>query len=104
MAETYQEIVEEFQKTRTELQLDIFISFEQLESGIKFCHHVLQRLKRLIILKGFQNSREEIRFFKSLKPKPESCLLYLYMVRSFKLLMPHIGYGKATSFHEQGNS
>ncbi|MEJ4087767.1 RteC domain-containing protein [Galbibacter orientalis] len=88
MAETYQEITAEFEKKSSELELDIFTSFDQLENGVTFCHDILHRFKRIVILKGFGDKAEEICFFKALKPLPESYLYYLYKVRNYQLLLP----------------
>jgi len=98
MVETYQEIVERFQKKCNELQLASFKSFDQLEEGIELCYQSLQRLKRKVLLDGFQNELEEIHFFKMQKTPPESYLYYLYKVRTYQLLLPQLDVDEQQQF------
>ncbi|WP_456866800.1 RteC domain-containing protein [Galbibacter sp. BG1] len=98
MVETYQEIVERFQKKYDQLQLASFNSFDQLEEGVELCYQCLQHLKRKVLLDGFQNEIEEIHFFKTQKTRPESYLYYLYKVRAYQLLLPQLDVDEQQQF------
>ena len=47
---------------------DSFLSLEKIQSSMLFCSSILKELRNEILEKGFDSIKEEIHFFKVLKP------------------------------------
>lgn len=61
------------------------------EEGIQLCNDTLSNLQHLVEQQDFENTAEEINFFKNIKPFPMSYLIYFTEVRTCELGTPKAG-------------
>lgn len=60
--------------------------------GIKLCNASLYQLNQLLMAYEFNNTQEEIYFFKYIKTVPMSVLIYLTDMQRFEIQKPKVGY------------
>ncbi|WP_203256883.1 RteC domain-containing protein [Hyunsoonleella ulvae] len=73
---SYNKLIEELEqkiKTLNSENDDIFFISEK---GVEFCKYTLEELRRWVVSNGFLSNEEEISFYKSIKPKVLSKLIY----------------------------
>jgi len=61
---------------------------ERANRSIILCRNLLRKLKKEILIDGFQSEEEEINFFKHIKQIPLKELIYFSEVRSFEIQFP----------------
>ena len=98
MNEKFKNIIDKFNQKLNDELLAERISLKKSNEGIHLCNNALYLLKEIVEEHGFDNSKAEIHFFKSIKSEPLSLLVYFSEVRSCELLMPKIGVNNQLSF------
>ncbi len=73
---------------------------EEANQTIALCTKTLNNLKKLVATDGFENTDDEIRFFKEMKVIPMQFLIYYTEVRSCELRFPKIGVRQQRIFLE----
>ncbi|APU67633.1 MULTISPECIES: RteC domain-containing protein [Christiangramia] len=61
------------------------------EKGIQLCNNTISQLQHLVEQEDFENTGEEINFFKNIKPFPMSYLIYFTEIRTCELSIPKVG-------------
>lgn len=71
------------------------------EQGIRLCNDVLSSLQSAVEKEDFENTAEEISFFKNIKPYPMSYLIYFTEIRTCELTIPKAGNSYKIRFLEK---
>lgn len=76
-------------------------TLQKAELGIRLSNRTLSELQRLVEKEDFEDSAEEINFFRNIKPLPMSYLIYFTEVRSCELSIPKAGTQPKIRFLEK---
>ena len=72
----YQKIIADLEEKLAELKSTRYHILVQSEKAVAFCNLALIQMRDLVIMNGFENQQDEIEFFKKVKPKVYSQLIY----------------------------
>lgn len=72
----YQNLLQGLEAELDSLEIEIDDVLIKAEQGIKLSRQVLKEIRDLVILKDFKSSKEEILFFKEIKPRIYSKIIY----------------------------
>jgi len=72
----YQKIIADLDEKLAELKSARYHILVQSEKAVAFCNLALIQMRDLVIKNGFENQQDEIQFFKKVKPKVYSQLIY----------------------------
>ena len=72
----YQKIIADLEEKLAELKSTRYHILVQSEKAVAFCNLALIQMRDLVIKNGFENQQGEIEFFKKVKPKVYSQLIY----------------------------
>ncbi|MBL4879826.1 MAG: RteC domain-containing protein, partial [Oleispira sp.] len=76
MLKKYEDILKKLNITLDRFEIEIEDILRKSEQGIKITKLALKQLKVLVVNQGFKNQTTEIHFFKRVKPKVYSKLIY----------------------------
>ncbi len=88
----YSDIIKDFQGKLDKLKEEKKINLEKANEGIHLCNNTLYLLRNVIEKHDFKSEEDEIYFFKKIKSKPLSSLVYFNEIRTCRLLMPKMGF------------
>ncbi len=71
------------------------------EEGILLCNATLSKLQHAVEEEDFENTAEEINFFKNIKPFPMSYLIYFTEIRTSELSIPKVGKSHKVRYLEK---
>jgi len=94
----YSDIITGFQSKLDKLKEEKEINLERANEGIHLCNNTLYLLRNIIEKHNFKSVEDEIYFFKKIKSKPLSALVYFNEIRSCELLMPKMGFEDQLSY------
>ncbi|MEP5339253.1 MAG: RteC domain-containing protein [Algibacter sp.] len=94
----YSHIIKDFQSKLDKLKEGKRINLEKANEGIHLCNNTLYLLRNIIEKQDFKSEKDEIYFFKKVKVKPLSALVYFNEIRSCQLLMPKMGFEDQFSY------
>ena len=72
----YQKIIADLDEKLVELKSARYHILVQSEKAVAFCNLALIQMRDLVLKNGFENQQDEIEFFKKVKPKVYSQLIY----------------------------
>ena len=86
-----QTILLNFQEELIRIQNSSNSITERTNRSIISCRKILEILKKEVLQKGFNSSKQEIKFFKHIKNTPLKELIYFLKLRSIELQLPKSG-------------
>ncbi|MDA3613498.1 RteC domain-containing protein [Polluticaenibacter yanchengensis] len=89
MEKFYNEGLKKLEAEISEIEIEVDISIEKIETIIQLIINCVSDLKEFILNRGFKNESEEIRFFKYLKPTILSKLIYYNTIYKIETQKPH---------------
>ncbi|MFS4467538.1 RteC domain-containing protein [Maribacter sp. 2210JD10-5] len=84
----YLELTEKLHSELDQVQVETSNVNKRALRSILICRKYLSLLRKKMVGKGFKASKEEIRFFKKIKPIPLSQLIYHTEIHNFELSFP----------------
>lgn len=84
---TYEKILHELEKALELLELEVDDILLTAERGIKYSKQALKEIRNIVIEYSFEDNKEEINFFKTVKPKVYGKLIYY--VKLFNIESKH---------------
>ncbi|MRT17546.1 hypothetical protein F3C99_11330 [Vitellibacter sp. q18] len=99
--ETYLQIMESFEKEVAPIQQNDPFKMEHVEKGIQHCQNCIEQLREQVINRGFKSRQDEIRFFKTLKPKLVGTLIAFLNIRKILTHLPIIPTDKIATFYAE---
>ncbi|MDF4203840.1 RteC domain-containing protein [Maribacter sp. SA7] len=87
----YFKIIDEFHEHLKEIKIGTSALLDESNLTIALCAKTLGKLSRYVDEYGFESTKSEIEFFKTIKVIPMQYLIYYIEVRSCELRMPKIG-------------
>jgi hypothetical protein len=84
----WSELVAELSHKIESLEKENTSILTQAQNGLQYCKELLKALEALVEKNGFRDEREEILFFKEVKPKFYSRLIYYYKLYNIEVGRP----------------
>ncbi len=81
-------LCENFEREFATIKITSSNIIEKSTVVIELCHGFLKDLRALLLREGFENTLDEINFFKNVKPKAITPLIYFSEIRSFEIQFP----------------
>ncbi len=100
MQEYFENIIEELQEELRELAMDVDDQIRLSEQSIRICWSKLQEVKAFILAHPFKNTDEEIWFFKTIKPRMLSHLIYYNSIFRIETKKPNGGEKIIRKYYE----
>ena len=85
----YQKIIADLDEKLVELKSARYHILVQSEKAVAFCNLALIQMRDLVIKNGFENQQDEIEFFKKVKPKVYSQLIYHNQIFKIESKLPN---------------
>ena len=94
----YFKLIDEFDEDLKEIRIKTEAMVDQSNLTIALCAKTLGKFSRYVDEYGFESTKAEIEFFKTIKVIPMQYLIYYTEVRSCELRMPLIGKANKLEF------
>lgn len=85
----FNEILSEFEKELNNIQVEVDDILKQAEMSIQLCLSTIEKVRKVLLKYTFQNEKEEIFFFKQIKPQFVSRLIYYVNVYNIETHRPN---------------
>ena len=97
----FDDVIHEFHNSLNTKVVPIPHPLKKADKGIDISNHTLSKLKEIVEKEDFENTPDEIEFFKKIKPCPMSYLIYFSEVRSCETRKPKAGKNFQFRFFEK---
>jgi hypothetical protein len=97
----FDDVIHEFHNSLNTKVVPIPNPLKKADKGIDISNHTLSKLKEIVEKEDFENTPDEIEFFKKIKPCPMSYLIYFSEVRSCETRKPKAGKNFQFRFFEK---
>ena len=97
----FDDVIHEFHNCLNTKVVPIPHPLKKADKGIDISNHTLSKLKEIVEKEDFENTPDEIEFFKKIKPCPMSYLIYFSEVRSCETRKPKAGKNFQFRFFEK---
>ncbi|SDS45066.1 RteC protein [Christiangramia echinicola] len=97
----FDDVIHEFHNSLNTTVVPIPHPLKKADKGIDISNHTLSKLKEIVEKEDFENTPDEIEFFKNIKPCPMSYLIYFSEVRSCETRKPKAGKNFQFRFFEK---
>jgi len=97
----FDDVIHEFHNSLNTKVVPIPHPLKKADKGIDISNHTLSKLKEIVEKEDFENTPDEIEFFKKIKPCPMSYLIHFSEVRSCETRKPKAGKNFQFRFFEK---
>lgn len=88
MSQRFKKIIEELFENLNNLDLEKHNNIKHAEEGVKITKNAISKIRKLVINYSFKTKKEEIHFFKNVKPKVYSKLIYFVKIINIESRRP----------------
>ena len=88
MKREFKKVFNQIERKEKEITLDTDKVVSESLEMVKYLNNILLDLKEIVIEKGFKNEKDEINFFRNIKPKVQGKLFYYNKIYRIETLRP----------------